>query len=110
MSNDPSVPSHPPAPEVPTPPQQLTITRASALWVSLIGGFLVLLVLLTFIAQNTMSVPLTFMTWHWNMALGVAILVAAVAGGLITALTGTVRIYQLRRQAKLNLNARGKAH
>ncbi|HTM86102.1 MAG TPA: lipopolysaccharide assembly protein LapA domain-containing protein [Mycobacterium sp.] len=110
MSNSPSTPSHPPAPKVPAPQQPDKITRASALWVALIGGFLVLIVLLIFIAQNTYPVPLTFLGWHWDMASGVAILVAAVAGGLITALTGTVRIYQLRRQAKSTLTARGKAH
>lgn len=114
MSHDSSAPSPPPrpAPKSPsTPPSAAParITRAGALWSALIAGFLVLIVLLVFIAQNTMSVPLTFLGWHWNMALGVAILVAAVGGGLLTALVGTARIYQLRREAKKNLTARGTA-
>lgn len=107
MSNTPPVP--PPAPKQPGSPQQPKITRASALWVSLIAGFLVLIVLLIFIAQNTDAVQLTFLGWHWSMATGVAILVAAVAGGLITALAGTVRIYQLHRQTKKTVSATTRA-
>ena len=36
---------------------------------------------------------------------GVAILLAAVGGGLLTVLAGTVRMLQLRRAAKKNLKA-----
>lgn len=91
-----------PTPAVPPPaaaPED-KITRASALWVSLILGFLALIGLLFFIAQNTESVTTNFLTWHWSMPLGVTILLAAVAGGLVTALVGTIRMFQLRRTAK----------
>jgi hypothetical protein len=81
------------------------ITRAAALWSSLILGFLILIVLLIFIAQNTASTPFTFLGWHWNLQLGVAILLAAVCGGLITALVSAARMFQLRRVAKKNLEA-----
>lgn len=80
-------------------------TRAGALWVSLILGFLILTVLLIFIAQNTASASFTFLSWHWNLPLGVAILLAAVCGGLITALVSAARMFQLRRVAKKNLEA-----
>ncbi|MEE6178057.1 LapA family protein [Mycobacterium sp. 050134] len=75
-------------------------TRAGALWTSLIVGFLVLIVLLIFIAQNTATTAFTFLGWHWTLPLGVAILLAAVVGGLITVAVGTARILQLRRAAK----------
>lgn len=93
--------STPPA----THPADVKFTRAGALWVSLILGFLILIVLLTFIAQNTAQTAFTFLTWHWNLPLGVAILLAAVAGGLITALVSAARMFQLRRVAKKNLEA-----
>ncbi len=80
-------------------------TRAGALWSSLIVGFLVLILLLVFIAQNTTPTPFTFLGWHWTLPLGVAILLAAVVGGLITVAVGTARIVQLRRAAKKNLTA-----
>ena len=84
---------------------EVKFTRAAALWTSLILGFLILIVLLIFIAQNTAPTPFTFLNWHWNLPLGVAILLAAVCGGLITALVSAARIFQLRRAAKKNLAA-----
>jgi uncharacterized integral membrane protein len=80
-------------------------TRAAALWSSLIFGFLVLIILLIFIAQNTESATLQFFGWQWSLPLGVAILLAAVAGGLLTVAVGSARIFQLRRAAKKNFKA-----
>ena len=95
------------APEVqahPDPPvKEVEFTRAAALWTSLILGFLILIVLLIFITQNTASTPFTFLHWHWNLPLGVAILLAAIGGGLLTGLVSAARIFQLRRAAKKNL-------
>ncbi len=75
------------------------------MWASLVLGFLILIVLLIFIAQNTESVKFAFLGWHWHQPLGVAIMFAAVAGGLLTVAVGAVRIIQLRRAAKKNLTA-----
>ena len=113
MSSDPQVtPGETPVagPEsgdggTPAPASDVKFTRAAALWSSLILGFLVLIVLLTFIAQNTASTSFSFLTWHWNLPLGVAILFAAVCGGLITAFVSSARMLQLRRVAKKNLEA-----
>jgi len=117
MSKEPNVAPGEPAPK-PLPPvvadpkhgspaadhvQDVKFTRAGALWSSLILGFLILIVLLIFITQNTASTPFTFLSWHWNLPLGVAILLAAVCGGLITALVSAARMFQLRRAAKKNL-------
>ncbi|HEU0190434.1 MAG TPA: lipopolysaccharide assembly protein LapA domain-containing protein [Mycobacterium sp.] len=85
-------------------------TRAAALWSALIAGFLILIVLLAFVAQNPEAVELTFVTWHWTLPLGVAILLAAVGGGLVTVLVGTARIFQLRRAAKKNFAALAAKH
>lgn len=87
------------------PPADVTapFTRTAALWSALIVGFLVLIVLLTFVAQNTEPVELTFLSWHWSLPLGVGILLAAVGGGLVTVLAGTARIFQLRRAVKKTL-------
>jgi uncharacterized integral membrane protein len=98
-------------PEVPieraAPPKNAVhFTRAAALWSALIGGFLILILLLVFIMQNTDSVTINFFGWNWNLPLGVAILLSAVGGGLLTVAVGTARIVQLRRAAKKNLKAR----
>ncbi|BBX05476.1 LapA family protein [Mycolicibacterium aichiense] len=104
---NPSVPpaSEPPAPGTAKAVNEVKFTRAAALWSSLIFGLLILTVLLIFIAQNTGSTSFAFLGWHWSLPLGVAILMAAVAGALVTVLAGAARIFQLRRAAKKNLRA-----
>lgn len=94
-----------PAPPPPPPENAVKFTRAAALWSALIVGFLILIVLLTFIAQNTDSATYHFLGWNWSLPNGVAILLAAVLGGLITTLAGAARIVQLRRAAKKNYKA-----
>jgi uncharacterized integral membrane protein len=117
MSSEPHVSPGEPMPPVAAEPEpghlperasEVKFTRTAALWSSLILGFLILIVLLIFIAQNTASTPFTFLNWHWNLQLGVAILLAAVCGGLITALVSAARMFQLRRAAKKNLEAARK--
>ncbi|MCT7661631.1 LapA family protein [Mycobacterium deserti] len=90
-----------------TPPsvKQVHFTRAAALWSAVIGGLLILIVLLIFIAQNTESAQFAFLGWQWHLPLGVAILFAAVCGGLIASLAGAARLFQLRRAAKKNYKA-----
>jgi uncharacterized integral membrane protein len=126
MPSDPSVspdqpPAAPSAAPPPVPPQEITpdapgttppqpesavkFTRAAALWSALIVGFVVLILLLVFIMQNTDSTTIHLFAWQWNLPVGVAILLAAVCGGLVTVLAGTSRILQLRRAAKKNLKA-----
>ncbi|HOB48298.1 MAG TPA: lipopolysaccharide assembly protein LapA domain-containing protein [Mycobacterium sp.] len=113
MSSDPNIgvgdqpaEAEPRADKLPTAEvSDVKFTRAGALWVSLILGFLVLIVLLIFITQNTESTEFAFLTWRWTLPLGVAILLSAVLGGLITALVSAARMFQLRRTAKKNLQA-----
>jgi uncharacterized integral membrane protein len=106
-SQTPASPSQPPAKPAPAAKDgaksaepAIKFTRAGALWAALIAGFLILIVLLIFITQNTASASFQFFVWHWSLPLGVAILLAAVGGGLLTVAVGTARIYQLRRMAK----------
>lgn len=114
MSSDPPVspdqPSPVPAPQpevgAERPDSPVMFTRAGAIWSALTIGFLILIVLLIFITQNTASAQFQFLGWHWSLPLGVAILLAAVCGGLITVLAGTARIYQLRRAAKKHASGR----
>lgn len=105
----PPLPDHPDGPPAPipgAPPENaVKFTKAAALWSALIPGFLILIVLLIFVAQNTESAQFAFLGWQWSLPLGVAILAAAVCGGLLTVTAGTARIIQLRRAAKRNLKA-----
>lgn len=87
------------------PESAVKFTRAAALWSALIAGFLILILLLVFILQNTESATVHFFAWQWNLPIGVGILLAAVCGGLLTVFAATARIVQLRRAAKRNLKA-----
>jgi uncharacterized integral membrane protein len=108
MSSDTPDSASQPPPEPDQPPTNgakpkepaIGFTRAGALWTALIAGFLILIFLLIFISQNTAEAPFTFLNLHWTLPLGVAILLAAVGGGLLTVAVGTARIIQLRRAAK----------
>lgn len=95
-----SATDHSAAPASVPPKNPVKFTRAAALWAALISGFLILIVLLIFIAQNTASAQFHFLGWDWSLPLGVAILGAAVCGGLLTVAVGAVRMLQLRRAAK----------
>ena len=99
----------PPGSAAPTPASKpesaVKFTRAAALWSALAAGFVILIILLVFIMQNTDSISIDFFGWQWNLPLGVAILLAAVCGGLLTFAVGVARIVQLRRAAKKNLKA-----
>jgi uncharacterized integral membrane protein len=101
----PPEPTATPAEYLVSPESSVKFTRAAALWSALIVGFLILIVLLVFILQNTDSATINFLAWEWDLPVGVAILLAAVCGGLLTVAAGTARIFQLRRAAKRNLKA-----
>ena len=91
----------------PTPPAQATRaepppphTRTSTAFKGLIAGAIILLLLLIFILENTERVKISYFGVDGHLSLGVALLLAAVAGALITALVGAARISQLRLHAR----------
>lgn len=80
-------------------------SRTGGLWAGLILSAVVLIFLLVFILQNLDPVQITFLGWTGALPTGVALLFAAVAGVLLVAIPGSVRMLQLRRAA-----ARDGAH
>ncbi|WP_228713813.1 MULTISPECIES: lipopolysaccharide assembly protein LapA domain-containing protein [Prauserella] len=56
-----------------------------------------LVLLLIVILQNTQTVQISYFGASGNVSLAVAVLLAAVAGVLLTAIAGSLRIWQLRR-------------
>jgi uncharacterized integral membrane protein len=73
-------------------------SRTSRAWLALSAFGIVLVLLIVFIAQNIQSVQVSFLGWDWHAPLAVALLVAAAAAILVTAVAGTLRILQLRRR------------
>ena len=75
-------------------------SRTGGLWVGLILSALVLLFLLVFILQNGEPVLISFFALEGVLPSGVALLLAAIAGMLLVAIPGSLRILQLRRAAR----------
>ena len=66
---------------------------------------MVLLFLLIFILQNGKAVGISYLGAHGHLPLGVALLLAAVCGVLLTILAGAARIGQLRTVARRHRRA-----
>jgi uncharacterized integral membrane protein len=79
---------------------ELQPTKAARAWVSIGIAAVLLILLIIFIAQNSEDVTVSFLGIHVTIALGLAILIAAVVGAIVALLAGTARIWQLRREVK----------
>lgn len=89
----------PPVPPVPA-------TRASSVWLAIAPGLVLAVVVIVFIVENLQNVEAAFFGAHWTLPLGVDLLLAAVLGGLVVFLLGSLRILQLRRVARRHHAAR----
>jgi uncharacterized integral membrane protein len=65
-----------------------------------VAGAIVLILLLIFILENTQSVKISFLGVSGHVALGVALLIGAVGGALVTGILGAARIAQVRHHTK----------
>jgi uncharacterized integral membrane protein len=75
-------------------------TRTSSAYKGLMAGAVVLILLLVFILENTQRTKISFVGISGHMPLGVALLLAAVAGALIVGIVGAARILQLRHRLR----------
>lgn len=73
-------------------------TRTSSTVVGMIVAAILLILVIVFVAQNSDSTPLQFFGWDGEVSLAVALLAAFVAGMLLIAIPGSLRLLQLRRQ------------
>ncbi|MBH0775358.1 LapA family protein [Nocardia bovistercoris] len=96
----PVAPSVPPSTPPPVTRRKSISSRTGYAWTGLVAGALILVVLLIFILQNLQDIRLSLFFWEFNLPVGVAILLSVIAGALVMALVGGVRIIQLRRAAK----------
>ena len=68
---------------------------SGAMWTALVLGLLILILLLVFILQNNVPADFEYMAWSFRLPLGVAMLLAAIAGALVMALVGSLRLFAL---------------
>jgi uncharacterized integral membrane protein len=110
-ATDPGLPAVQAAPEAPTVPTAqptqpvqpepvVQRSRTGGLVAGLVLSAIVLIFLLVFILQNLDPVRITFLGFSGSLPVGVALLLAAVAGLLLVAIPGGVRMLQLRRAAR----------
>ncbi len=66
---------------------------------------ILLIALIIFIAENSQNVTISFLGAHGTISLALAILIAAVAGVLISVLVGSTRILQLRLEVQRHRRA-----
>lgn len=71
-------------------------TRAALVWAATVIGLVLLSLLIVFILQNQEPVQVQYLGFVGSVPLGMALFIAAVAGGLLVATAGAVRITQLR--------------
>ncbi|MCB5272843.1 putative membrane protein [Arthrobacter sp. SO5] len=85
---------------VPAPgPEPRRVTRAGMVWAAVASALVVLILLIAFILQNQDYVQVKFFGLQGSVALGVALFIAAVGGGVLVAIAGAARIIQLRLAA-----------
>lgn len=80
----------------------------SGVWAAIVAFGVVLVLLVVFIAQNTDPVLVRFLGFEGETPLAVALLVAVAAGLLLTALAGSLRLWQVRRRVRREDKARRK--
>ncbi len=71
-------------------------TRVSSAFTGVLAALVVLTLLLVFIFENTKSVRISYFGGSGHMAIGVALLLAAIGGALLVGILGSARILQLR--------------
>lgn len=84
----------------PTGRKTVAKTRTGQTWVGLIVAALIGIVVLIFILQNLEEQRVDLFFWDFSLPVGIMVLLSVIAGALVMALVGGVRIFQLRRAAK----------
>ena len=75
-------------------------TRASIWYVGLIVVAILLILLMIFIGQNMDKVTIHFLGLSGQVSIAIALVIAAVAGVLLVAIPGGIRMMQLRKRVK----------
>ncbi|MGO1408924.1 MAG: lipopolysaccharide assembly protein LapA domain-containing protein [Brachybacterium sp.] len=69
--------------------------KTAGMWIGLILGAIILVLLLIFVIQNNITAGFQYFGAEFDLPLGVAMLLAAIAGALVMALVGSVRMIQM---------------
>lgn len=75
-------------------------TRTSSAYAAVTVGIIVLVLLIIFIVQNLEDASFHYLGAHFQLPVGLLMLISGVAGGLIVLLVSLARVFQLRRRAR----------
>ncbi|MDP9886420.1 lipopolysaccharide assembly LapA domain-containing protein [Sinomonas atrocyanea] len=78
-------------------------------WAAVVVALLALVLLIIFILQNQQPAKVLFLGLEGTVTLGMALLMAAVGGGILVAAAGAARIVQLRSHARRSRKAGARA-
>jgi uncharacterized integral membrane protein len=79
---------------------EVPATKTGVALKTLGAGAIVLILLLVFILENTQEVRVAYFGAGFRLPLGVALLLAAIGGGLLVGIVAAARIMQLRRHVR----------
>jgi uncharacterized integral membrane protein len=79
-------------------------SKIGTVWIALAAFVIILLLLLIFILQNSERVKIKYFGASGHIGFGVAMLLSAVAGAILTLLVGSARIIQLKLAGKHHKN------
>ncbi|WP_247043965.1 LapA family protein [Arthrobacter rhizosphaerae] len=71
-------------------------TRTGMLWAAVATSLAVMVVMIVFILQNQDYIQVRFFGLIGSVPVGIALVIAAVGGGILVAISGAARIVQLR--------------
>jgi uncharacterized integral membrane protein len=100
-ARQPAVGAHAPSKGANGDPPHPPPTRAGLVWTTTVAVLVLLGLLIVFILQNQEQVSVQYLGLAGSVPLGIALFIAAVIGGLFVAVTGAIRIVQLRTAARL---------
>lgn len=81
-------------------PRRTPVTRTSVAWTGVWAAAIVAIAFIVFLLQNTTSVKISFLGMHANLPLAAGLLIAMIAGVMLTLILGTARLTQLRHLAR----------
>ncbi len=92
------------------PEMRVTRTRTGSALVATVLGLILALLMLVFVLQNGDRQQYEFLWTDFSLPAGIAMLFAAIVGGLVVALIGLGRIVQIRLAARRHRKADRRAH
>jgi len=92
------------------PEMRVDRTRTGSALVATVLGLILALLMLVFVLQNGDRQQYEFLWTDFSLPAGVAMLFAAIVGGLVVALIGLGRIVQIRLAARRHRKADRRAH